>query len=175
MMRRDLNRRALGLLLTTLLSLASMPTLALEGDASAPIEIVADRLELDDQAGTAVYTGDVDMRQGSMQLTGQKVTISRTDEGEVSRIEATGNRAYIEQQPSPDASLAKGWGRTIIYHVQDRWVELIGQAELHRGQDTFTGAKVDYYLDRRVVEANSGADSGGEQGQRVRMTLTPQQ
>ncbi|MAX32640.1 lipopolysaccharide export system protein LptA [Onishia taeanensis] len=175
MMRRDLNRRALGLLLPAMLSLGAVPALALEGDASAPIEIAADRLELDDQAGTAVYTGDVDMRQGSMKLTGQQVTISRTDQGDVSRIEATGNRAYIEQKPSPDAPLAKGWGRTIIYHTLERRVELINQAELHRGQDTFTGAKVDYFLDRRVVEATSNGESDGGQDQRVRMTLTPQQ
>ncbi|WP_458527231.1 lipopolysaccharide transport periplasmic protein LptA [Onishia taeanensis] len=177
MTRRDLTRRALGLLLPPLLTLATLPALALEGDASAPIEIVADRLELDDQAGTAVYTGDVDMRQGSMQLTGQRVTITRTDQGEVSRIDATGNRAYIEQKPSPEASIAKGWGRTIIYHTLERRVELIDQAELHRGQDTFSGARVDYYLDRRVVEASSdtATDADGEQRQRVRMTLTPQQ
>ncbi|WP_192036573.1 lipopolysaccharide transport periplasmic protein LptA [Halomonas sp. YLGW01] len=175
MTRRDLTRRALGLLLPALLSLITLPAMALDGDASAPIEIVADRLELDDQAGTAVYSGDVDMRQGSMQLTGQRVTISRTDQGEVSRVRATGERAYIEQQPSPEAPLVKGWGRTIVYHTLERRVELIDQAELHRGRDRFSGARVDYYLDRRLVEADSGVDNDGETRQRVRMTLTPQQ
>ncbi|MFD2190218.1 lipopolysaccharide transport periplasmic protein LptA [Pistricoccus aurantiacus] len=147
--------------------------LALEGDASAPIEISADRLELDDKAGTAIYTGDVDMQQGSMKLTGARVEIQRNADGQVSRVTATGDRAYIEQKPSPEDPLAKGWGQTIVYHAAERRVELIDQAELHRGEDVFNGAYVEYQLDRRVVEARAEAE--GTQRQRVRMTLTPEQ
>ena len=155
------------------LASAALPTLALEGDASAPIEISADRLELDDQAGTAIYSGDVDMQQGSMKLTGARVEIKRNAEGQVSRVTATGNRAYIEQKPSPQEPLAKGWGQTIIYHAAERRVELIDHAELHRADDVFNGAYVEYQLDRRVVEARSDAE--GTQRQRVHMTLTPEQ
>ncbi len=38
-----------------ILSLAVSQAQALEGDASAPIQVEADRLDLDDRAGTAVY------------------------------------------------------------------------------------------------------------------------
>nr|WP_189466467.1 lipopolysaccharide transport periplasmic protein LptA [Halomonas qijiaojingensis] len=153
--------------------LVALPAQALESDASAPIEVTADRLDLDDRAGTAVYTGDVDIRQGSMQLTGNRVEIQRNEAGEVTRVTATGNRAYIEQQPAPDEPIAKGWGRTIIYHAAERRVELIDQAELHQARDTFDGGYVQYYLDRRTVQAR--ADVEGQERQRVRMTLNPEQ
>lgn len=161
----------LGLALTVL---ATPSALALEGDASAPIEVEANQLDLDDRAGTAVYTGDVDIRQGSMRLTGDRVEIRRNSAGELSHAIATGERAYIEQQPAPDEPLVRGWGRTIVYYVAERRVELIDRAELHQAGDTFDGGYLEYFLDRRVVQARSEAE-GVQERQRVRMTLQPEQ
>lgn len=157
-----------------LLGLGSLPASALESDASAPIEVAADRLELDNQAGTAIYIGDVEMQQGSMKLTADRVEIERNQQGEVSLVTATGQgeRAYLEQKPAPDDPIVRGWGRTVIYHADQRRVELVGQAELHQARDTFNGAYVEYFLDRRQVQARS--DTGSGQRERVRMTLTPQ-
>jgi len=154
-------------------ALLALPALALESDANQPINIAADRLDLDDLAGTAVYTGDVAMQQGSMKLTAQRVEIERNDQGEVTRVTATGDaeRAYLEQRPAPDDPLVKGWGETILYHAGERRVELVGQAELHQVSDTFTGAYVEYFLDNRQVQARSQAQ--GTQNERVRMSLTP--
>lgn len=172
-MTRPLHPTLLILALTGL-SFAALPSLALEGDASAPIEVEANQLDLDDQAGTAVYTGDVEIRQGSMQLTGDRVEIQRNAAGQLSRAIATGERAYIEQQPNPESPLVRGWGRTIRYHVAERRVELIDRAELHQGGDTFDGGYLEYFLDRRVVQARSDAE-GVEERQRVRMTLQPEE
>ncbi|MBB3191643.1 lipopolysaccharide transport periplasmic protein LptA [Halomonas cerina] len=156
-----------------LLALAVLPAWALEGDASAPIEVVADRLDLDDRAGTAVYRGDVEIRQGSMRLTGERVEIQRNAAGQLTRATATGERAYLEQKPAPDEPLVRGWGRTVIYHVAERRIELIDRAELHQGGDTFDGGYLEYFLDRRVVQARAEAE-GVQDRQRVRMTLEPE-
>ncbi|MFQ3788306.1 lipopolysaccharide transport periplasmic protein LptA [Halomonas sp. A29] len=146
---------------------------AQQRDAEQPIEVEADRLDLDDVAGTAVYTGEVDIRQGTMRLTGDRVEFQRNAAGELSRATARGERAYIEQQPDPDQPVVRGWGRTIIYHVAERRVELIDRAELHQGGDTFDGGYLEYFLDRRVVQAR--AESEGVEGrQRIRMTLQPE-
>ncbi|WP_353981799.1 lipopolysaccharide transport periplasmic protein LptA [Salinicola endophyticus] len=173
-MRRELGQ----LLVLTALGLSSLPALALESDASAPIEIAADQLELDDRQGTAVYTGKVDMQQGSMQLKAARVEIKRGKNGEVSLVTATGGgdqRAYLEQKPAPDEALVKGWGDKIIYHAAERRVELIGNAELHQARDTFDGAYVEYYLNSRRVNARSSTSGDGSGDGRVRMTLTPRQ
>ncbi len=161
--------------LALLLALATAPLAQAQNrDAEAPIEVEANRLDLDDRAGTAVYTGDVDIRQGSMRLTGDRVEIHRNDTGELSRAVATGERAYLEQQPAPDEPVVRGWGRTVVYHVAERRVELIDRAELHQGGDTFDGGYLEYFLDRRVVQARSEAE-GVEGRQRIRMTLQPEQ
>ncbi|MDR5905505.1 lipopolysaccharide transport periplasmic protein LptA [Franzmannia qiaohouensis] len=168
-----MRRSSLTLAVAAWLLLGSAAALAQTQDASQPIDVTADQLDLDDRAGTAVYTGDVDIRQGSLQVTGDRVEIRRNDAGEVSRITATGERAYVEQRPQPDEELMRGWGRTIIYHVAARRVELIDQAELHQARDTFDGGYVEYFLDRRVVQARSEVE--GSERQRVRMTLNPEQ
>ena len=154
-------------------ALLATPAVALESDANQPINIAADRLNLDDRAGTAVYTGDVAMQQGSMKLTAQRVEIKRNDQGEVTQVTAIGDaeRAYLEQRPAPDDPLVKGWGETIVYYAGERRVELISQAELHQASDTFKGAYVEYFLDSRQVQARSQAQ--GAENERVRMSLTP--
>ncbi|PMR79548.1 lipopolysaccharide transport periplasmic protein LptA [Halomonas urumqiensis] len=156
------------------LSLGITATQAQQNDAEAPIEVEADNLELDDRAGTAVYTGEVDIRQGSMRLTGNRVEIQRNDQGQLSLATATGERAYIEQQPDPSEPIIRGWGRTIVYHVAERRVELIDRAELHQGGDTFDGGYLEYFLDSRVVQAQAEGE-GVEGRQRIRMTLQPEQ
>lgn len=160
-----------GLLAMTLLSASAH---ALEGDASAPVQVEADRFDLDNLAGSATYQGDVRIRQGSMKLNGDRVELYRNADGKLSRAVAVGNRAYIEQKPSPEEQLMKGWGKRIVYHVAERRVELIDEAELHQGNDTFDGGFLEYFLDRRVVQARSTAD-GVQGSQRVRMTLEPEQ
>jgi len=171
-MRRELGQ----LLVLTTLGIATFSATALESDAGAPIEIAADQLDIDDRQGTAVYTGSVDMQQGSMTLKAARVDIQRGSNGQVDQVTAKGGggeRAYLEQQPGPDKELVKGWGDTVIYHAAERRVELIGNAELHQAGDTFDGAYVEYYLDSRRVQARAGQDSEGNSDGRVRMTLTP--
>ncbi|GED42560.1 MULTISPECIES: lipopolysaccharide transport periplasmic protein LptA [Cobetia] len=162
---------ALGLALgmTTL----SPTALALDSDANQPINIAADSLSLDDKAGTATYTGRVEMRQGSMKLDAARVDISRADSGEISLVKATGQRAYMEQKPDTDERLVKGWANTIRYHALERRVELVGDARLEKGDDTFEGGYVEYFLDKRQVNASNGTDASSSEGSRVHMTLTP--
>ena len=165
-MKRHTSPLASTLLAVALTGLAwgTGPAMAQQNDADQPVEVEADRLDLDDQAGTAIYTGEVHIQQGSMQLTGDRVELQRN---------AAGERAYIEQHPDPQEPVIRGWGRTIVYHVAERRVELIDRAELHQAGDTFDGGYLEYFLDRRVVQARAEAE-GVEGRQRIRMTLQPE-
>ncbi|CAO1662557.1 Lipopolysaccharide export system protein LptA [Halomonas sp. NYA30] len=160
------------LLYTALFALA-LPLSALAQNSQAPIEVEADRLDLDQRAGTAVYTGNVDIRQGGMQLRGERVEIERNEAGELSRATSTGERAYLRHQAEGQEGPTEGWARRIIYHVAERRVELIDQAELTQQEDTFTGGRLEYFIDREVIQARSDVD--GSETQRIRMTLQPEQ
>lgn len=165
-----------------LLAMLGQQAMALESDRQKPINIGADALNIDNRAGTAVYTGTVEVDQGTMKLRSSRVELKRAQSGGLSSLTAKGGdggRAYIEQQPAPNDPLAKGWGNTIIYHAGERRVELIGNAELHQNGDTFNGGYVEYFLDSRQVNARGhqsakSNSSEGSSGGRVRMQLTPE-
>lgn len=138
-----------------------------------PVQVEADRLDLDQRAGTAVYRGNVEVRQGEMHLRGARVEIQRNDSGELSRATAFGERAYLRHRPDGQKEPIEGEARQIIYHVAERRVELIDQAELDQGGDHFSGGRLEYFIDKEVVQARS--DVEGSDNQRIRMTLQPEQ
>ena len=148
---------------------------ALESDARQPIRVQAGNLQLDDKNGTAIYSGAVHIEQGSMKLDAERVELSRNAKGEFTQMKATGTaakRAYIESLPNPQDGLVRGWANTIIYYNATRRVELVQRAELHRGNDTFTGAYVEYLMNTRQVQAQGGTSKGNGNG-RIEMTLSP--
>ncbi|GAA3897644.1 lipopolysaccharide ABC transporter substrate-binding protein LptA [Halomonas cibimaris] len=140
---------------------------------AAPVKVEADRLDLDQRAGTAVYRGNVKIRQGEMRLHGARIEIQRNDAGELSRATSFGERAYLRHRPNPNKAPIEGHARRIVYHVAERRVELIDQAELDQGGDHFEGGRLEYFIDQEVVQARSEVD--GSDDQRIRMTLQPEQ
>lgn len=140
---------------------------------SDPVAVEADQLDIDQGAGTAVYRGDVEVRQGEMRLRGDEVAIQRNDAGKLSRATAIGDRAYMRHRPDGQEALMEGQAQRIIYHVAERRIELINNAELHQAGDRFTGGRLEYFIDREIVQARS--DVEGSDTQRIRMTLQPEQ
>ncbi len=67
----------------------------------------------------ATYTGDVVVTQGSLKVTGNTVTITRSADGSVDVITSVGNLAYLESQARADSpEKIKCWGLTIQYQTQ---------------------------------------------------------
>ena len=70
--------KTLPILLSLGAALGSVSAWALPNDQEQPIRIQADDAQLDDKNGVATYKGDVIITQGSMKITGNTVTITRT-------------------------------------------------------------------------------------------------
>src|SRR3546814_14353678 len=83
---------------------------ALPEDREQPIRVQADTAELDDRQGVAVYRGDVVITQGTMKITGDTVTITQDDNGDVEVFNSIGQPAYYEQKPAVDKEIAKAYG-----------------------------------------------------------------
>ena len=155
--------RSLGLFLA---ALAAAPATALPEDAQQPIEIESDRAELDEANGVAVYAGDVRMRQGTMIVTAEQLTI-RTAADEVTRITADGDERpatfvqQIEPGPATDPDLqVRGRAAQIVYLTADERIEFEGDAELAQATDRFEGERISYDLRERRVNASAGDDGG---------------
>ncbi|SDU82457.1 lipopolysaccharide transport periplasmic protein LptA [Pseudomonas mucidolens] len=141
-------------------ALGSVSAWALPDDSQQPIHISADDAQLDDKRGIATYTGGVIITQGSMKITGSKVTLTRTAAGDIDVVTSVGNLAYFEQQQAAsDPGPMKGYGRTIQYHAQQNRIVLIDQAKVISTDGNSTeGEKITYDTVKQI--ANAGRANG---------------
>jgi lipopolysaccharide export system protein LptA len=134
---------------------------------SGPVDITADRLEVFDAEGRAVFTGNVDAVQGEANLRADRVEVFFDREGggtagagwgEIRRMHAYGNVFYIT---GPDEAAR---GENAIYDIASNTILMTGDVVLTRGENVITGAEL-------RVDLNSGesavSSTAGETGVRA--------
>jgi len=156
-------------------SAALLLVLAAAGAAGAapprdPVRVEADRAELDERSGVAVYTGAVRLRQGRLEARGERLTVHTDAEGRLTRAVVTGDPATCRRAPaSPGGHPVECQARRLEYLPQREQLVLTGAAVLRQGPNVFRSEHIAYDLAREVVRAEPKAHGGG----RVRVTIEP--
>ena len=110
-------------------------------DTSAPVEVTADNLSVDQTNGTAVFTGNVVIGQGEMRLSAARVQVVYATGGAgISRLEATGGVTLVS---GPDAAEAQ----KADYDVEGGTIVMTGDVLLTQGQSALTSEKMTVNLD----------------------------
>lgn len=156
--------RLLCLFATLLPSLAT----ALSSDREQPIHIRADRVEINEKTGVSVYTGNVNVTQGSMELTADQLIVYRKA-GELDRMEGDGSPATFRQQPDEADYDVRGKARRIEYHAATDKAFLIGNGHVWRGADEFRGERIVYDTVQNIVQATGGK----KRNERVHAVIQP--
>ncbi len=151
-------------------ALAPRPGLALPDDRNQPIYIQSDRAERDERKGTTVYTGDVEIDQGSLHISADRVTIAM-DGDQVTRIDALGAPAKMHQKPSPEREPVYARATTIQYDVAREILTLIEKAAVTQEGSTVKGERIEYFVQEQRVKASSGSAESG--ASRVQMVIQP--
>jgi lipopolysaccharide export system protein LptA len=130
-------------------------TSALRGhDTNAPVDFAAERIEVQDRADRAVFSGNVVARQAALTLNASRVTIAYTNSGgvEIDRIDASGG--VTVRSPSETAR-----GQFAIYDLRSRLITLLGNVTLTRGESNVNGARLvlDLRTGRAVMDGGAGA------------------
>ncbi|AKV06670.1 MULTISPECIES: lipopolysaccharide transport periplasmic protein LptA [Pseudomonas] len=157
-------------------ALGSVSAWALPNDQQQPIRIQADDAQLDDKNGVATYTGDVIITQGSMKVTGNKVTITRTAAGDIDVVTSVGNLAYFEQlQTAGDTKPVQGYGVTIQYHASQDRVVLIDKAKvIDKDGNVTQGEKIVYDTNKKLASAGRATGTNvTESRPRIDMVIQP--
>ncbi|MEO7601972.1 MAG: LptA/OstA family protein [Sphingomicrobium sp.] len=124
------------------------PTSALKGhDSNAPVDVTADRIEVQDRADRAIFAGNVHVRQAELTLDTARLTIAYSGgagEGgvQIRRLDAAGG--VIVTSPSEKAR-----GDFGVYDLDRKLITLIGNVRLVRGSNLVSGARL-------VIDLNSG-------------------
>jgi lipopolysaccharide export system protein LptA len=144
-------------------------TSALKGhNSNAPVDVAADRIEVQDRADRAIFSGNVVVRQGELTLTAARLTVAYSGGGgvELRRIDATGG--VLVKSPSETAR-----GDVGIYDLERRIITLIGDVSLVQKDAKVNGGRLTIDLDSgRAVMDGGGPPGTTSQGGRVTGTFT---
>lgn len=155
------------------------PLYALDSDSAQPINIQANQAEFNPETGIATYTGDVKLNQGSLKVKAHAVTIYQDNNGEISKVVATGKskRVHMQQKPEPDSPEVHAFAMYAEYLSVEQEVLLKDNAELENGKDRFTGDRIRYNLQTRNIRAwgdkNSSSQSQSSAPGQVKIILYP--
>lgn len=149
--------RAKPLLLLALLGLAPAGVWALSSDREQPVNISADRMRADERRGVSHYMGDVFLKQGSLEIRSDELTVHLED-GEVRQIIVIGQPAKLQQKPD-DREMVYSEARRMEYDTQSGELLLIDDAQVKQGANRFSGARIHYDTRNSIVAANSEKES----------------
>lgn len=131
-------------------------------DPNAPVEVVADRLDLDQANGTANFQGGVIVTQGEMKLTAEEIQVvyMRLADGsvgsDVDTITALGNVLVVTPAEAAEAQKA-------VFTPSRNEVIMTGEVLLTQGGNTLAGQKLTIDLETGVGQVEG----------RVRTVLQP--
>jgi len=143
--------------------------IALPEDARQAIHITADSATRNDQTGITLYKGNVLLSQGSMKVTGDSIELRQTGTT-ITTIIAKGRPAEFQQRTAADKEVTHAYGEVLDYNIRTKELEITGQAKVSQGNDSFSGNRIIYDMNKSTVNAFS--DHSGN-GQRVQMIIQP--
>ena len=150
-------------LLILLMAFVASLVFALPEDTKQAIEIEAQSVVVDETTGFNEFSGDVEVRQGSLLLLAELIQVQTENEEVVSMI-AKGSlekpAKYIQSQEN-QARFVEATATKITYDVNAGMIFLVGNAHLIQGFDSFSGDRLSYDInnDRVVVK---GSEDGTE-------------
>ncbi len=142
---------------------AADPVSALKGhDSNAPIDVDADRLEVQDRADRAIFAGNVKVRQASLSLDTERLTVSYSSGGgiQIRRLDAAGGVVVRSRSETARGNFA-------IYDLDKRLITLIGAVQLSRSGSQIMGSRLVIDLDTGRAVIDGGAPGVGQSGGRV--------
>jgi lipopolysaccharide export system protein LptA len=145
------------------LALAQESVSALKGhDPDAPIDVAADRIEVQDRSDRAVFAGNVHVRQAALTLDTDRLTVAYTSGGgvQIRRLDASGG--VTVRSPSETARGTFG-----IYDLDRKLITLVGAVQLNRGGSQINGQRLTIDLNSGRAVVDGGPAGVGQSGGRV--------
>ena len=159
---------------TALLALGLSGTvLAQNIDRTQPIQIEADRVEIDDRAKTQTWEGNVVLSQGTLQIRADALHVIQGNAGFARGIAtAYGDRlARFEQRRDGTEHWIRGEAERIEYDAATEVARLYRRARVDSNGDVVSGPFIEYDARSENYTVRNDRDSGARG--RVRAVLQP--
>jgi len=109
-------------------------------DTKQPVEVTADNLSVDQETGTAIFTGNVMIGQGDLRLSAARVlVVYRNQNKGIARLEATGGVTLVS---GPDAAESE----RADYNIDTGTIVMTGNVLLAQGPSALSADKMSVRL-----------------------------
>ena len=151
-----------------------LPASADRADRDKPVNLEADRVDLDDAKKEAVFVGTVTLTQGTLTIKADKIIVKQDAEGFQYGI-AYGNPAHFRQKREGYDEYIEGFSERLEYDGKADKVQMFTNARMQRGGDEVRGDYISYNAVTefyQVIGGGKSATSGNPQG-RVHAVIQP--
>ncbi|WP_370313212.1 lipopolysaccharide transport periplasmic protein LptA [Sagittula sp.] len=127
-------------------------------DTSAPVEVTADSLSVNQSDGTALYTGNVVIVQGDMRLAAPRVLVIYSEErSEITRMEATGGVILVRGEEAAE-------GERADYNIDDGQIVMSGNVLVTQGDSAMTSERMVVNLEDGTAQMSGRVKTVLQQG-----------
>jgi lipopolysaccharide export system protein LptA len=165
--------RRLALLAWCLLS--ALPVQAERADRDKPVNLEADRVNVDDAKQTATFEGNVIMTQGTLVIRGDRMVVVQDADGFKNGV-AYGNLASFRTKREGYDEYIDGYAERIEYDSKAEKLQMFNRAYLKKSNDDVRGNYISYDVATeffRVIGGGKQAASPGNPEGRVRAVIQP--
>jgi lipopolysaccharide export system protein LptA len=153
--------------------LACSPALAERADRDKPVNVEADKVNVDDINKVSVFEGNVVVTQGTIVIHANKMILRQDADGFNSGT-AYGNPATFRQKMDRSDEYIEGEADRIEYDGKTENLELFDHAYIKRGHDELRGNYISYNALTEFYQALSGKQPAAGTG-RVRAVIQPKE
>lgn len=143
----------------------------LPDDQYQPIEIQADSATHHEKSGLTSYNGNVVMKQGSLRVEADNVTVSNALDKKSTHLIASGHPAKFQQQPEPDRPIIFAEATSINYQLDIGRIELVGNARLLQGESKIQSARIFYMVEDQIFKAEGITTDTSQPPERVQIII----
>ena len=151
-------------------SLCATSAVARESDLSQPIDVSADRSEYDERSGTQTLVGNVEIRQGTLLITADRIDVGLRD-SRLASIDGAGSPIRFEQE-NDAGEMIRGEAQRISYDATDGTLVLTGEATLVRPGQSLSSERIAFDARTQKVSAEGAENESGDRG-RVNIRIEP--
>jgi len=151
------------------------PAIAERADRNKPVNLEADRVNIDDAKKVSVFEGNVVLTQGTLVIRGDRMIV-REDKDGFQYGTTYGALAKFRQKREGLDEYVEGEAERIEYDGRAEKLQLFNRAQMKRGQDEVRGNYISYDQPTeffRVVGGGKEAATGNNPQGRVRAVIQP--
>jgi lipopolysaccharide export system protein LptA len=151
------------------------PANAERADRDKPVNLEADRVDLDDAKKEAVFVGNVTLTQGTLTIKADKIIVKQDAEGFQYGI-AYGNPAHFRQKREAFDEYIEGFSERLEYDGKADKMQMFTNARIQHGGDEVRGDYISYNAVTeffQVIGAGKSTTTAGNPRGRVHAVIQP--